>query len=396
MIIQPKTRGFICTTAHPVGCEKNVREQIEYTKSFFGGKGPRRVLVIGSSTGYGLACRITAAFGCKADTVGVFFERPSSGNRTATAGWYNSQAFDKAAKAAGRVSVSINGDAFSDEIKAQTIAAIQKEIPDGQVDLVIYSLAAPKRTDPSGVTHSSVIKPIGGAFHSKTVNFHTGEVSEVDIAPATEQEIAGTVAVMGGEDWLLWMQALSNAGVLAGGAGTVAFSYIGPELTHAVYTNGTIGRAKTDLEQKARDIDTLLAPSGGKAFVSVNKALVTQASAAIPVVPLYVALLYKEMKQAGTHEGCIAQIVRMFADRLYRNGMPADWSAVPVDEKGRIRMDDWEMRPEIQAAVNASWNTVTTDNIEQMTDIAGYRDEFFELFGFGVEGVDYSADIAEY
>jgi enoyl-[acyl-carrier protein] reductase/trans-2-enoyl-CoA reductase (NAD+) len=366
-----------------------VEEQIAFAKAHPVTGGPKRVLVIGSSTGYGLASRIAAAFGSGAYTVGVYFERESSGNRTATAGWYNDAAFRALAEKEGRVAVSLNGDAFSNEIKAEAIAAIKNSIPGGKVDLVVYSLAAPKRTDPvTGEVYSSVIKPLDGVYKSTTVDFHTGAVSEVEIAPATPEELAGTIKVMGGEDWLLWMNALKDAGVLADGAGTVAYSYIGPTLTHAVYTNGTIGAAKTDLEQKAREIDALLAPLGGKAFVSVNKALVTQASSAIPVVPLYMMLLFDIMKKRGAHEGCIEQMVRMF-DRLYQGG----WDAVPVDEAGRVRMDDWEMDAAVQAEVAALWPTVTSENVESVGDLAGYREDFYRLFGFGFDGVDYDADV---
>lgn len=396
MIIKPKTRGFICTTAHPEGCAQNVKEQVDYAKAHKI-DGPSRVLVIGSSTGYGLASRIAATFSGGADTVGVFFERPSSGTRTATAGWYNNLAFERLAAEAGRIARSVNGDAFSSEVKAETAGLVKNSMPGGQVDLVVYSLAAPKRTDPAtGKTYTSAIKPVGRVFDGKTVDFHTGEVSRIAVQPARDEELEHTVAVMGGADWLLWIQALREAGVLAQGAGTVAFSYLGPELTHPIYMEGTIGHAKEDLEKKCGEIDRLLAPIGGKAFVSVNKALVTQASSAIPVVPLYISLLYKVMKEAGTHEDCIRQMVRMFADRLYKGGCPADWAGVPVDERGRIRMDDREMDPAVQRAVAAAWDGVTTENLEQTTDIAGYRDDFFRLFGFGLAGVDYDADITEY
>ena len=393
MIIKPKTRGFICTTAHPVGCAKNVRRQIDYAKQRAITGGPRRVLVIGSSTGYGLACRITAAFGCHADTVGVYLERASSGARTATAGYYNSEAFDRMAEEAGLVTESINGDAFSTQTKTDTIDAIRQKLDGGQVDLVIYSLAAPRRTDPvSGESYASVLKPIGRTFTGKTVDFHSGTVSQVEIEPADENEIDATVKVMGGEDWLLWMQALQEAGVLAQGVKTVAFSYIGPSLTHAVYKDGTIGRAKMDLEAKAAEIGSLLSAQGGQAFVAVNKAVVTQASSAIPVVPLYISLLFRFMKEKGTHEDCIEQMVRMFTDRLYR----ADAAGVPVDEAGRIRMDDWEMDPAIQEQVLRIWQEVDSQNIDSLSDLAGYRQNFYHLFGFGVEGVDYEADVAEY
>lgn len=391
MIIQPKMRGFICTTAHPAGCAANVRNQAIYAKEHPAKSGPKRVLVIGSSTGYGLASRIAAAFGGCADTIGVFFERPASGSRTATAGWYNNQEFERLAKADGLVAESVNGDAFSKEIKADTINLIKEKIPGGKVDLVIYSVAAPKRTDPeTGEVYSSVIKPIGKAFADKTVDFHTGVVSQVEVASAPPEEITQTVAVMGGADWLLWIKALLETDTLENNAATIAFSYIGPVLTHAVYKDGTIGRAKEDLEEKAGEISALLAPAGGKAFVSVNKALVTQASAAIPVVPLYISILFRIMKQAGTHEDCIQQMVRMFGDRLCHGGK---WDHVPVDEAGRIRMDDWEMEPAVQQKVTEIWQRISTENIDGLADLAGYREDFYRLFGFGLPGVDYDADV---
>jgi len=395
MIVRPKIRGFICTTAHPQGCAANVRAQADYVKGTGGFAGPKRVLVVGSSTGYGLACRIAAAFGCGADTVGVYFERPASGTRTATAGWYNDQKLELLAARAGLAAYSINGDAFSDEVKAQAVERVKK-LPGGQVDLVIYSLAAPRRANPrTGESHSSVIKPVGGVFRGKSVNVHTGVVSQAEVEPATEQEVADTVAVMGGEDWLWWIHALSDAGALAQGAGTVAFSYIGPEQTHAIYADGTMGMAKKDLERRVAEIDALLAPLGGKAFVSVNKALVTQASAAIPVVPLYISLLYKVMKHRGSHESCIEQMYRMLR-RLYAAGTAANWSAVPVDEAGRVRMDDWEMDPAVQQEVMDLWDDVTTETLEQTADLTGYRQDFYQLFGFSVPGVDYEADVEIY
>ncbi len=386
MIIKPKIRGFICTTAHPEGCAAHVGEQIAYVQK----KGPvaglpKRVLVIGASTGYGLASRITTAFAGGAGTLGVFFEKAGEEGRTASAGWYNSVAFEKAAHAAGLYAKSINGDAFSDAIKAQVIAAIQADL--GQVDAVIYSLASPRRTHPrTGVTHSSTLKPVGAPFTAKTVNTDKGTVTDITIEPASEQEIADTIAVMGGEDWEMWIDALESAGVLADGTLTVAYSYIGPDLTWAIYRNGTIGRAKEDLEATAGRLQTRLGAKGGYALVSVNKALVTQASSAIPVVPLYISMLYKVMKAHGLHEGCIEQIYRLFATRLY------DSAAPPPDEAGRIRIDDWEMRPEIQAEVAAIWPQATTENLEALTDIAGYRTEFLRLFGFGLPGVDYAAE----
>ena len=386
MIIKPKIRGFICTTAHPEGCAAHVQEQIDYVQK----KGPvaglaKRVLVIGASTGYGLASRIATAFAGGAATLGVFFEKAGEEGRTASAGWYNSVAFERAAHAAGLYAKSINGDAFSDAIKAQVIAAIKADL--GQVDAVIYSLASPRRTHPrTGVTHSSTLKPVGAPFTAKTVNTDKGTVTDITIEPASAQEIADTIAVMGGEDWEMWIDALESAGVLADGALTVAYSYIGPDLTWAIYRNGTIGRAKEDLEATASRLQTRLGAKGGYAFVSVNKALVTQASSAIPVVPLYISMLYKVMKAHGLHEGCIEQIYRLFATRLY------DSAAPPPDEAGRIRIDDWEMRPEIQAEVAAIWPQATTENLEALTDIAGYRTEFLKLFGFGLPGVDYAAE----
>ena len=386
MIIKPKIRGFICTTAHPEGCAAHVQEQIDYVqkKGAIAGMA-KRVLVIGSSTGYGLSSRIVSAFAGGAATLGVFFEKAGEEGRTGSAGWYNSVALERAAHAAGLYAKSINGDAFSDAIKEQVIATIKADL--GQVDAVIYSLASPRRTHPkTGVTHSSTLKPVGAPFTAKTVNTDKGVVTDITIEPASEQEIADTIAVMGGEDWEMWIGALESAGVLADGAFTVAYSYIGPDLTWAIYRNGTIGRAKEDLEATARRLQTRLGAKGGHAFVSVNKALVTQASSAIPVVPLYISMLYKVMKAHGLHEGCIEQIYRLFATRLY------DHSAPPPDEAGRIRMDDWEMRPEIQAEVAILWPQATTENLEALTDIAGYRTEFLKLFGFGLPGVDYDAE----
>ncbi len=386
MIIKPKTRGFICTTAHPEGCAAHVQEQIDHVRS----QGPiagmaKRVLVIGSSTGYGLASRIVPAFAGGAATLGVFFEKPSEADRTGSAGWYNSIAFESAARAAGLYAKSLNGDAFSDEMKQKVIAAIKADL--GQVDAVIYSLASPRRTHPvTGVTYKSSLKPIGASFTSRTVDTEKGIVTDISIEPATEQDIADTVAVMGGEDWEMWIEALETAGVLADGAFTAAYSYIGPDLTWAIYRNGTIGRAKEDLEATAHRLQTRLGAKGGNAFVSINKALVTQASSAIPVVPLYISLLYKVMKAKGTHEGCIEQIYRLFAKRLY------DRSAPPLDDSGRVRLDDWEMAADVQAAVAKIWPEVSTENLAEVSDIVGYRAEFLKLFGFGLPGVDYEAD----
>lgn len=384
MIISPKFRGFICTTAHPEGCAQHVREQIKYVRTQKPVKGPKNVLVIGASTGYGLASRITATFGSGANTLGVFFERPASGNRTATAGWYNTAAFEKAANEAGYYAKSVNGDAFSHAIKDQVVELIKKDLE--QVDLVIYSLASPRRTHPvTGEAFDSVIKPIGNSYTNKTVDFHSGTVSEVTIEPANEEEIRHTVAVMGGEDWEMWMDALDKAGVLAEGAITVAYSYVGPGITHPIYREGTIGRAKDHLEATAAAMTKKFAKIGGKAFVSVNKALVTQSSSAIPVVPLYMSALYKVMKEKGTHEGCIEQMYRLFADRLYSGDLS-------LDDKGRIRLDDLEMKEDVQEEVTALWNSVNTENIYDLTDLKGYRDEFFKLFGFGFEEVDYTRD----
>ncbi|MBJ6359801.1 enoyl-ACP reductase FabV [Paenibacillus sp. GCM10012307] len=385
MIIQPKTRGFICTTAHPDGCASQVQRQINYVKEQPAIQGPRNVLVVGASTGYGLASRIVAAFGASANTVGVYFDKEAEGSRTASAGWYNSAAFEAAAQDSESKSYSIVGDAFSDEIKAKTIDLIRAEL--GSVDLIVYSVASPRRVHPkTGEVFSSVIKPLGGTYRNKTVNFHSGEVTEAVIEPATEDEVRQTIAVMGGEDWQLWIDALSEAGVLADGATTVAYSYIGPEITHAVYREGTIGKAKNDLEATALRLNEQLGANGGRAFVSVNKALVTQSSSAIPVVPLYISALYKVMKEKGLHEGCIEQMYRLFSERLYGEG------ATPVDNKGLIRVDDWEMREDVQAEVEKLWTDLATENVYELSDLEGYRREFFQLFGFETDGIDYEAD----
>jgi enoyl-[acyl-carrier protein] reductase / trans-2-enoyl-CoA reductase (NAD+) len=388
MIIKPKVRGFVCVTAHPTGCAAHIQEQIDHVKAkgpIQGG--PKNVLVIGSSTGYGLASRITATFGSGARTLGVFFERPSEEGRPATPGWYNTIAFSRAAQAAGIYAGNINGDAFSTEIKQQTLAAIKAHM--GPIDLVVYSLASPRRTHPvTGTVHKSCLKPLGAAYTNKTVDTDKGIVSEVTIEPANDAEAADTVAVMGGEDWEMWMQALADAKLLAPGATSMAYSYIGPVHTWPIYKDGTIGRAKLDLERAARAIDQQLKAHGnGRAFISVNKALVTQASSAIPVVPLYISILYKIMKAAGTHEGCIEQMQRLFATQLYNGNSPT------FDREGRVRVDDWEMRPEIQAPISEIWPRVTTENLAQLTDIAGYRTEFLKLFGFGLPGIDYDAEV---
>jgi enoyl-[acyl-carrier protein] reductase/trans-2-enoyl-CoA reductase (NAD+) len=384
MIITPKFRGFICTTSHPAGCEYNVRQQVEYVKKQKKVNGAKKVLVIGASTGYGLSSRIAAAFGCGAATIGLFFEKPASGNRTASAGWYNSAAFEKIAREEGLYAKSINGDAFSNEIKQQTIELIKKDL--GKIDMVIYSLASPRRTHPeTGEVFNSVIKSIGPAYISKTVDFHTGKVGNITIEPANEDEIRQTVAVMGGEDWSMWMDALKKADVLENNVITVAYSYVGPEMTHAVYREGTIGKAKDDLEATAYQITDKHKDIGGKAYVSINKAVVTQASAAIPVISLYVSILFKIMKNKNVHEGCIEQMYRLFEDRLYSGDMK-------LDSKGRICMDDWEMADDVQAEVSKLWDEASNDNITDISDVEGYRAEFFKLFGFGFDAIDYSAD----
>ncbi len=388
MIIEPRMRGFICLTAHPEGCRQNVKNQIAYVQSKPIANGPKKVLVIGASTGFGLASRITAAFGSQAATIAVFFEKPPKDGKTASPGWYNSAAFDDLAHQSGLYAKSINGDAFSNEIKQKTFELIKTDL--GQVDLVIYSLASPVRTHPvTGTQHRSVLKPIGSTFSNKTVDFHTGKVSTISIEPAQPEEIENTVAVMGGEDWAMWMEQLKAAGLLSTGAITVAYSYIGPALTEAVYRKGTIGAAKDHLEKTAFSITESLKSINGKGYVSVNKALVTQASSAIPVIPLYISLLYKVMKEKHIHEGCIEQIQRLFQDRLYSN------KEVPLDVNGRIRIDDWEMREDVQNAVAKLWDQSDTESLGSIGDLAGYKTDFLQLFGFDVKGIDYSADVDE-
>ncbi len=388
MIIEPRMRGFICTTAHPDGCTQNIKNQIAYIKSKNTIDGPKKVLVIGASTGFGLASRITAAFGSNAATVGVFFEKEPTEGKTASPGWYNSAAFENEANKAGIYAKSINGDAFSDEIKAKTIDLIQKDL--GKIDLVIYSLASPVRLDPkTGILHRSVLKPIGEVYTNKTVDFHSGKVSEISINPCEGDDIENTVKVMGGDDWAMWIVALQKANLLENDFKTVAYSYIGPSLTEDVYRKGTIGKAKDHLEATAFEITESLKNINGHAFVSVNKALVTQASSAIPVIPLYISLLYKIMKEDGTHEGCIEQIERLFSQRLYTG------ATIPVDEAGRIRIDDWELNPEIQAKVADLWKIATTENLPEIGDLLGYRSDFHNLFGFGVAGINYAKDANE-
>jgi len=388
VIIKPKVRGFICTTTHPLGCERNVLEQIETTRANLGGVegGPRNVLVIGASSGYGLAARITAAFGYGADTLGVFFEKPGSEKKPGTAGWYNAAAFDKFAKAEGLYSKSINGDAFSHEVRDKAIELIRQDM--GRIDLVIYSLASPVRKLPdSGELKRSSLKPIGETYTATAIDTNKDTIIEASVEPATEQEVADTIDVMGGQDWELWMDALDKAGVLAPGAKSVAFSYIGTDITWPIYWHGALGKAKEDLDRAAGEIDQRLKQSGGGANVAVLKSVVTQASAAIPVMPLYISMVYKVMKEQGVHEGTIEQLNRLFAERLYADGEPE------VDEAGRLRLDDWELRDDIQQACKDLWPQVTSDNLFALTDYAGYKHEFLKLFGFERDDVDYDAEV---
>lgn len=387
MIIKPKVRGFICTNAHPVGCSHNVAEQIAYIQSCHSlTDGPKNVLVIGSSTGYGLASRITAAFGSQANTLGVFFEKPPTEKRTASAGYYNAVAFDNAAHKAGLYAKSINGDAFSHECKQKAIELIKQDM--GQVDLVIYSLASPRRKDPdSGEIYSSALKPIGQSYTAKNLNTDTQQVGELTIEPATQEEIDNTVKVMGGEDWALWIEALQNANVLSEGVKTTAYTYLGEKLTWPIYGHATIGKAKEDLDRAAQSITESLSSINGEAHVSVLKAVVTQASSAIPIMPLYLSLLFKVMKEQGSHEGCIEQLYRLFNECLYSN-QPR------IDDAGRYRVDDKELDSAVQSEVEALWPQVTTDNVEQISDFAGYRASFLSLFGFGKDNVDYEEDLS--
>lgn len=385
MIVKPKVKGFICTTAHPNGCRKHVAEQIEYVKKMGTFQGPKRVLVIGASTGFGLASRIAAAFGSGASTIGVSYEKLPTERKTATPGYYNTKAFDKMANDAGLYTKSINGDAFSHEIKEETLRIIKEDL--GKVDLVIYSIASPRRTDPrTGITHGSVLKPINEVYSNKSIDFLTGEMTQVSIEPATEDEIFNTVKVMGGEDWKLWIEALNEADLLENGAITLAYSYIGPQLTFPVYRDGTIGRAKEHLEATAHELTNQLLEKNIKAYVSVNKALVTQASSAIPVVPLYISILYKIMKKKGIHEGCIEQMYRMYKDKVYVQN-------IELDEDGRIRLDDLEMRADVQDEVEKIWNVINVNNKDGYMDLDGYREEFYKLFGFGFDSIDYELDV---
>lgn len=385
MVIQPKVRGFLCTTTHPTGCYENVRRQAEHVRGHGEiADGPKRVLVLGASTGYGLASRITAAFGSRAATIGVFFEKPGTERKPGTAGWYNSAAFHQMADEAGLYAKSLNGDAFSDDMKAKVIDLIKADL--GQVDLVVYSLAAPRRTHPkTGEVFNSTLKPIGQATTQKGVNTDKEAIQDFHLEAATQEEIDHTVAVMGGEDWEMWIDALAEANVLAEGAKTTAYTYIGEKMTWDIYWHGTIGAAKQDLDRRVVGLREQLAPLGGDARVSVLKAVVTQASAAIPAMPIYLAILFKVMKARGVHEGCIEQINRLFRERLYGDG--------ELDEAGRLRVDQLELDPEVQAEVAGIWDQISTDNLRSLADFEGYRQEFLQLFGFGVAGVDYDADV---
>ena len=382
MIVEPKVKGFICTTAHPAGCKESVRRQIAYCKEKGMVEGPKKVLVIGSSTGYGLASRIAVTYGYGADTIGVAFERESNGRRTATAGWYNTKAFEEFAKEDGYYAKSFNGDGFSEEMKNQVIETIRKDF--GKVDMVVYSMAAPRRTMPDGTTVSSVLKTVGKELTNKTIDLRNNEIKDVTVPVANEEEIENTVKVMGGEDWEAWIQALVDADVLSDNAVTLAYSYIGPELTHAIYKEGSIGQAKKHLSDTSKKLTKEFEAKGLKAYISVNKALVTQSSAAIPIVPLYISLLYKIMKKEGLHEGCIGQMNRLFIDKL---------PAKETDAEGYIRLDDWEMEDKVQNEITKLWGLVTTENIGELGDIEGYWEDFYHMFGFHYDNVDYSADV---
>lgn len=386
MIIQPRIKGFLCTTAHPVGCEVDVRRQIQHVRSQGPiENGPKNVLVIGASGGYGLASRVSAAFGAGAGTVGVFFERPASGKRTASPGWYKSAAFTKLAKEAGLYAENFNGDAFSEALKQQVIDLIERDL--GQVDMVVYSLAAPARTLPDGTTVRSTLKPVGEPFEGATIDINSGELRPISLEPATPEEVADTVKVMGGEDWELWIDALLDAGVLADGCITTNYTYLGSEVTWPIYYHGTIGKAKEDLDRAARALEEPLARVDGKAYVAVMKGLMTQAASAIPGMAVYLSLLFKVMKEKGTHEGCIEQTSRLFRTQLFGD------REMRIDEEGRIRMDELELDDEVQAWVKERWSAVTTDNLEELTDFAGYREAFLQMHGFGFDEVDYDADV---
>lgn len=387
MIIKAKTRGFICTTTHPTGCEANIKEQIARVKADGAVvNGPKKVLVIGASTGYGMASRITAAFGSGAATLGVFLEKPATESKPGSAGWYNSGAFEKAAHAAGLYAKSINGDAFSNEVRAKAIELIKADL--GQIDLVVYSLASPVRKLPdSGEVVRSVLKPIGSTYKATALDTSKDIIVDAEIEPATEEEVHNTITVMGGADWELWMHALKAAGVLAEGVKTVSYSYIGTDITWPIYWHGALGKAKEDMDRAAGALRESLADIKGSANVAVLKSVVTQASAAIPVMPLYIAMCFKVMKELNIHEGCIEQINRLFRSQLYKAGGPE------LDEAARIRMDDWELRDDVQNKVKQLWPQVSNDNIFELTDYQGYKDEFLKLFGFGIAGIDYEADV---
>ncbi len=381
MTVKPKVRGFICTTAHPAGCRENVRQQIEYVKSKPKTDGAKKVLVIGASMGYGLASRISAAYSCGAATIGVIFDKPGKGGRTASSGWYNTAAFEEFAHADGLYAATINGDAYSQAVKDETIALIRRDL--GKVDMVVYSLAAPRRTDKDGTVYSSVLKTVGEPYTNKTIDFRTNEVHDITVEPATDEEITQTVKVMGGEDWKDWIAALKAADAIEPGAVTVAYSYIGPVITHPMYKDGAIGKAKDHLFKTSKEITEEF--DGIRAYLSVNKALVTQSSAAIPIVPLYISILYKVMKSKGNHEGCIEQMYRLFSEKLF-GGAPV------TDSEGRIRLDDYELEEDIQSKVSELWNGISTENVFERADIDGFRNDFYKLFGFNVSGVDYDAD----
>lgn len=382
MVILPKVRGFICTTAHPAGCEANVRAQIEYVRSQPRTDGCRKVLVVGASMGYGLASRIAAAYSCGAATLGVIFDKPGTDSKPGSAGWYNTAAFEKAAAEDGLYAKTVNGDAYSKEIKDKVISLIKKDL--GKIDMLIYSMAAPRRTMADGTVYSSVLKTTGEAYTNKTIDLRTKEITEVTIPPASDEEVLATVKVMGGEDWMDWIEALQAADAIEKNAVTLAYSYIGPELTHPVYMDGSIGRAKAHLFETSKAISEKF--PGIRALISVNKALVTQSSAAIPIVPLYISILYKVMKEQGIHEGCIEQMYRMLHDKVFGD-------RAVTDEEGRIRMDDFEMKPEVQKRVSDIWEHIDSEALSTDADIDGYWEDFYRLFGFQVPGVDYEADV---
>lgn len=398
MVVEPKVKGFICTTAHPKGCEESVRRQIACTKEFAAGKDfpkdgkdfpkkvkdfPKKVLIVGASTGYGLASRIAVTYGCNADTIGVAFERESNGKRTATAGWYNTKAFEKFAREDGYFARTFNGDGFSAEMKEQVIECIRQEF--GQVDMVIYSMAAPRRTLADGTVVSSVLKTVGEPFTNKTIDLRTNEIKEVTVPEATDDEIRATVQVMGGEDWKDWIRALNEAGVIQNGAVTLAYSYIGPVVTHPIYKEGSIGQAKKHLYDTSLELTQEFSDIGLRAYISVNKAVVTQSSAAIPIVPLYISLLYRVMKDEGLHEGCIEQMNRLFLEKLVGD--------VETDETGQIRMDDYEMKDEVQKKIAEVWEDIDSESVQELGDIRGFWDEFYHMFGFHYDNVDYSEDV---